>query len=139
MTRRASLHIAASAALALTVALLPWYALDDHVPNGWDATWWARLAALAAVAGIAAARLGAPARLRTALAAVAVAAVALRVAVPPDFGFDFGGLDVPTERRAGCWAALTAALLSLAAAPGPRAPRRADAAAGGPEPGPARA
>jgi hypothetical protein len=29
--------------------------------------------------------------------------------VLPDFGFGFGGLDVPVERRLGCWIALAAA------------------------------
>jgi len=84
----------------LAVVLLPWYRLDDYTPNGWDATWWARLALLAAVAGLALAPFAAE-RLRLAMAAVAVAAIAFRLAFPPDFGFAFDGLDVPTERAVG--------------------------------------
>lgn len=141
---------------ALAVVLAPWYRLDDYVPNGWDATWWARLALLAALAGLAlgsaeAARVRLPlaprlaARLRLALAAMAVAAIAFRLAVPPDFGFAFDGLDVPTERRLGAPLALAGALLALAAellrerrarsAPTPGSPRSgtgAEASASGP-------
>ena len=39
------LALAAFAVTALAVVLLPWYALDAYEPNGWDATWWARVAA----------------------------------------------------------------------------------------------
>ena len=96
----------------LAVVLLPWYRLDDYTPNGWDATWWARLALLAAVAGLALAPFAAE-RLRLAMAAVAVAAIAFRLAFPPDFGFAFDGLDVPTERAVGIYVALAAALVAL--------------------------
>jgi hypothetical protein len=108
--------IATGAAVALLVVLAPWYALDDYVPNGWDATWWARLAALLAIANVALLRLRAgPPRLPVTVAGTIVALVAVRVAFPPDFGFDFDGLTVPVERRAGCWAALAAAALHLGA------------------------
>jgi hypothetical protein len=110
----------------LAVVLAPWYALDDYVPNGWDATWWARVALIASLAGLALASAGAAgvrlpmapeaaARIRLALAAVAVAAIAFRLAVPPDFGFGFDGLDVPTERRVGAPLALAGALTALVA------------------------
>jgi hypothetical protein len=47
------LSLAGFAIAALAVVLAPWYRLDDYVPNGWDATWWARAALLAALAGLA--------------------------------------------------------------------------------------
>jgi hypothetical protein len=106
--------IAASAVVALSVAFLPWYALDAYEPNGWDATWWARGAAAAAIATIVLLRFRLYA-LATATAAVALACVAMRVIAPPDFGFGFDGLAVPTERRIGCWVALAAASLALMA------------------------
>jgi hypothetical protein len=106
--------IAASAVLALSVALLPWYALDGYRPNGWDATWWARAAVVAAAAAIVLIRLG-RARLAAAASALAFALVAVRVAAPPDFGFGFDGLTVPVERRAGCWVALASSALALLA------------------------
>ena len=106
--------MAASAVLALSVALLPWYALDAYEPNGWDATWWARGAAIAAIVTIALLRF-ALYRTATAVAALALACVAVRVISPPDFGFAFDGLSVPVERRIGCWVALASSLLALSA------------------------
>lgn len=103
----------AFAATAAAVVLLPWYRLDDYTPNGWDATWWARLALVAALAGLALASLDLYPRVRAGLAALIVVLVAFRLAVPPDFGFDFDGLDVPTERRIGAPVALATALLAL--------------------------
>jgi hypothetical protein len=101
--------------LALSVVLTPWYALGDYIPNGWDATWWARIALLAALAGTLALRFG---RRREAIAliAVALACVALRAIVVPDFGFAFDGLKVPVERRWGIWVALAAGAVALVAA-----------------------
>ncbi len=106
--------IAGCAVLALAVVLTPWYALDDYVPNGWDATWWARGALVAALAGALALRFG---RRREAvvLIAVALACVVFRAIVAPDFGFGFGGLDVPVQRRWGLWLALAAGIVALAA------------------------
>jgi hypothetical protein len=104
--------MAASAVLALSVALLPWYALDAYEPNGWDATWWARGAAIAAIATIALLRF-ALYRTATVVAAFALACVAVRVISPPDFGFAFDGLSVPVERRIGCWVALASSLVAL--------------------------
>ena len=104
--------MAASAVLALSVALLPWYALGAYEPNGWDATWWARAAAIAAIVNIALVRFGLY-RLATVVAAIAVACVAVRVIAPPDFGFGFDGLSVPVERRIGCWVALASSSLAL--------------------------
>ena len=103
------------AVTALATVLLPWYALDDYTPNGWDATTWGKVALIAAVIGLALASADEAPRVRIALAAVAVAAIALRVVVVPDFGFAFDGLDVPTERRVGLPLALAAALLALLA------------------------
>ncbi len=106
--------IAGCAVLALAVVLTPWYALDDYVPNGWDATWWARGALVAALAGALALRFG---RRREAvvLIAVALACVVFRAIVAPDFGFGFGGLDVPVQRRWGLWLAVAAGIVALAA------------------------
>ena len=115
MRRTRAFAVAASAVLALSVALLPWYALDDYEPNGWDATWWARAAALAALATIVLLRLPGRDREATIAAALGLAFVALRVIDPPDFGFGFDGLKVPVERQAGCWVALASAALALAA------------------------
>jgi hypothetical protein len=102
------------ALLALAVVLSPWYALDDYVPNGWDATWWARIALVAALAAAVALRLG-HRREAIGLLAIALACVAFRVVVPPDFGFSFDGLDVPVERRWGLWLALVAGIIALGA------------------------
>jgi hypothetical protein len=100
--------------LALSVVLTPWYALDDYVPNGWDATWWARGALVAALAGALALQFG---RRREALAliAAALACVVVRVVAVPDFGFGFDGLNVPVERRWGLWLALAAGAVALVA------------------------
>jgi hypothetical protein len=108
--------MATAAAVALAVVLPDWYALDDYTPDGWDATWWARAAALLALANLLLLRYGAvPARVAAAIAGAIVLLVAARVAFPPDFGLDFSGLTVPVERRPGCWAALALALTHLAA------------------------
>ena len=112
---RLSLARAGFALAALAIVLLPWFALDDYVPNCWDATWFARVALVACLAGIALTSLELHPRARAALAAVAIAAAAFRLAVPPDFGFGFDGLDVPTERRVGPWAALAGLVLALLA------------------------
>ena len=113
----------ANAGLALSIVLLPWYALGDYVPNGWDATAWLRAALVLAALNLAVVRSGGTGS--AGLAATALVLVAGRVALPPDFGFDFDGLDVPVERRAGAWIGLAAAALALGAA-----------LAGRPRPGP---
>ena len=112
-----NIAIAGCGVLALSVVLTPWYALDDYVPNGWDATWWARGALVAALAGALALRFG---RRREALAliAIALACVIFRVIAVPDFGFGFNGLDVPVERRWGLWLALAAGVVALGASLG---------------------
>jgi hypothetical protein len=102
----------ASFALALSVVMLSWYALDAYEPSGWDATWWARAALAAAVVNIVALQYGRD-RLAVAAAAVALACVVVCVAAPPDFGFGFDGLKVPVRRQAGCWVALVLSLLAL--------------------------
>ena len=107
--------LAALAVLGLTIVLTPWFTLDTYTANGWDATWWARAALAAAVASMVALRIRRD-REAAALAAVALACVALRAVVPPDFGLAFDGVDVPTERSWGLWVALGAALLGLLAA-----------------------
>jgi hypothetical protein len=110
----AGVAIAASAVVALSVAVLPWFALDAYEPNGWDATWWARGAAAAAIVTIALLRFRLYA-VAVATAAVALACVLVRVVAPPDFGFGFDGLAVPVERRIGCWVALGSSALALLA------------------------
>jgi peptidoglycan/LPS O-acetylase OafA/YrhL len=121
--------LAANAVTALAVALLPWFALDDYEPNGWDATWFARGAAAAALASMVLLRVRRDARPAAAAAAIALVLVAIRVAVPPDFGFGFDGLRVPVERQVGCWVALASSVLALLASlalvrrePSPQAP-----------------
>lgn len=110
--------VAAHGVLALSILLLPWFALDDYVPNGWDATDLAKLALVCAVANVVLIRVrGSASRV---LALVALALVATRVAHPPDFGFDFDGLEVPVERRFGCWVGLGAAVAAAALALVPR-------------------
>ena len=104
--------LAALAVLGLSVVLTPWFALDEYEPNGWDATWWARGALLAAVVAIVALRLR-RAREAGILAGVALACVAFRAIVPPDFGFAFDGLEVPTERGWGLWVAVGAGVVAL--------------------------
>jgi hypothetical protein len=110
--------IAALLAFVLSVMALPWFALGEYVASGWQATWLARLALLAAVAAALLLRLGGERRRRAsaALAAVALVLVAFRAALPPDFGFDFGGLEVPTERRFGLWVGMAAAAIAALAA-----------------------
>jgi hypothetical protein len=109
-----AIALAACAVTALAVVLTPWYALDDYEPNGWDATIWGAAAAILALLAMVALRLE---RLREAVAliALALAFVAFRAIVPPDFGFGFDGLEVPTERQWGLWLALVASLLALVA------------------------
>lgn len=132
------LALAANAVTALAVVLLPWYALDAYEPNGWDATWWARGAAAAAIAAIVALRFNRP-RPATLMAAASVAMIAWVVINPPDFGFAFDGLTVPVTRLTGCWVALGSSLVALLAsarlawgrpeaAPPPEAPESAAAA-----------
>jgi hypothetical protein len=111
-----ALLLAGSAVLALSTVLLPWYELGAYEPNGWDATWMARVALVAALAGIVIARVAPDSRWALWLALAALTAVAVRVAFPPDFGFGFDGLDVPVERAVGCWVALGAAALAVTGA-----------------------
>ena len=106
--------LGACGVLALAVVLTPWYALDDYVPNGWDATWWARAALVAALVAALALRFGRRTE-AIAFAAVALACVIFRVIAVPDFGFAFNGLDVPVERRWGLWLALAAGVVALGA------------------------
>jgi hypothetical protein len=112
--RALALALAGAALVALSVALTPWYALDEYAPNGWDATWWARAAAVAALATMVALRIGRH-REAAVLAAVALACVVFRTAVLPDFGFAFDGLEVPVERRWGLYVALAGAVVALVA------------------------
>jgi hypothetical protein len=107
-----ALATAAAAVLALSVVLLPWYALSAYEPNGWHATWWARAAAATAIATIVLLRRGQD-RAAAIAAALGLACVVLRTASPPDFGFGFDGLSVPVARRAGCWVALASSGLAL--------------------------
>ena len=102
------LVVVAALVLALAAFLLPWYALGEYRPSGWQASWWPRGAVLLAVAAALAARGGAPRAVLTALAAAALGCVLLRLVLPPDFGFDFGGLEVRVTREAGAWVGLAA-------------------------------
>jgi hypothetical protein len=115
-----ALLLGGSAVLALSTILLPWYELGAYEPNGWEATWLAGLALVAALGGIVLARVAPSSRWALWLALAALAAVAVRVAFPPDFGFGFDGLDVPVERAIGCWVALGAATLAAIGAALPR-------------------
>jgi len=122
--------LAAGGVLAASVLLLPWYSLGEYEPSGWDASFWLRLALVVSVLNLIAVRADGPATGSVPLAAVALAAVALRVALPPDFGLDFDGLDVPVERRVGAWIGLAAASGAFVAAlfgrtSGPQPVRRA--------------
>ena len=112
MTRRVAL--AASAVTALSVVLLPWYALDSYKPNGWDATWWARAALAAALVNMVALRTE-YAKVAALAALIAAVCIGVRVAAPPTFGFAFDGLTVSTGRQAGLWVALASSLLALLA------------------------
>jgi hypothetical protein len=109
-----SIALGGCALLALAVVLTPWYALGDYVPNGWDATWWARIALVAALGAAVALRVGHQ-REAVALLALALACVAFRTVVPPDFGFSFDGLGVPVGRRWGLWLALAAGAVAFLA------------------------
>ena len=108
---RRRLATAAFAVLALSTVVLPWYALDDYVPNGIDATAWAQAALGLALAALVVLRLErTPPLVLSALALAALACVLVRLIWPPDFGFGFDGLVVPVARRAGVWVAFGAAL-----------------------------
>ena len=137
MTSR--IGVLAGGALVIAIALLPWFALDEYTASGWDSGWLVRGAAIAAALNVIVIRTAGDPRASLALAAVAAALVGAAVIWPPDFGFGFDGLDVPVERRVGCWVGLGLALVALAAAasrvirPG-RAPASPAASAGPPRP-----
>ena len=122
MTAARAIALAANAGLALSILLLPWYALGDYVPNGWDASAWLRAALVLAALNLVAVRAGGTGS--AALTAATLVLVAGRVALPPDFGFDFDGLEVPVERRFGAWLGLGAALLAMVVALAGGAPPR---------------
>jgi peptidoglycan/LPS O-acetylase OafA/YrhL len=111
---RPSLAVLACGVLALAVVLTPWFALDEYQPNGWDASWWPRAAALLAVLAIVALRAHRD-RIALALIGGALVCIVVRAIAPPDFGFAFDGLDVPTERLFGLWLALGAGIVALVA------------------------
>jgi fucose permease len=106
--------LAASAGFAVSVFVGPWFALFRYTPNGWHATLWARVALLFAVANIVLTALALVSAIRVALAALATAAVAIRLIWPPDFGLAFNGLSVPVERRPGVWISFGLAAAALA-------------------------
>jgi peptidoglycan/LPS O-acetylase OafA/YrhL len=110
-----ALAITGCALIGLAVVLAPWFALDEYEPNGWDASWWPRAAAILALIAIVALRMRRD-RVAVVLIAAALACIAVRAIAPPDFGVGFDGLDVPTERRWGLYVALGAAVVALAAA-----------------------
>ena len=105
--------IAALAVVALSVVVLPWFALAAYEPNGWDASWWARGALLLSGAAIVMVRGHAWPPAVLAVSVAALACVLVRLVWPPDFGFGFGGLEVGTERRAGVWVAAAAAAVAV--------------------------
>jgi hypothetical protein len=107
-----AIAITACAVTALAVVLTPWYGLDEYEPNGWDASWWGAAAAILALLAIVALRVARP-REAVALIALALACIVFRAIVPPDFGFGFDGLEVPTERQWGLWLALGAAVVAV--------------------------
>jgi hypothetical protein len=115
VTRLHAVAVGALGVLSLAVLITPWYSLDDYTPNGWDATWWARIALVAALGAIVALRVG-RAREAAVLAVVALLCVLFRTIAVPDFGFGFDGLKVGTERSWGLWVALAAALVGVVAA-----------------------
>src|SRR5438067_3418589 len=86
--------LAASAGFAVSVFVGPWFALFRYTPNGWHATLWARVALLFAVANVVLTALALVPAIRVALAALATAAVAIRLIWPPDFGLALNGLSV---------------------------------------------
>ena len=65
----------------------PWFALYSYEPNGWDATWWARLALLLAVTNLVLMALDLAPPMRIALAALTLIAISLRLIWPPGFSF----------------------------------------------------
>jgi hypothetical protein len=105
--------MATTAGVAISVFVGPWFALYRYTPNGWHATWWARLALLLAAVNLVLMAADLFGRARIVLAALTVAAVALRVVWPPDFGFAFDALKVPVARRPGLWVALGLAVAAL--------------------------
>lgn len=117
--------------LAAAILLLPWYRLGQYEPNGWDASFWLRVTVILALLNLLTVRADARGAGSPALAAAALALVAMRVVLPPDFGFDFDGLEVPVERRFGAWVGLGAAASVLAAALLRRVPRKPPSRAGG--------
>ncbi len=109
----------AGVALVAAILLLPWYSLGEYDPSGWEASFWLRAALVLTLLATLALRfevIGARAFAGAAL--VVLAMVAFRVALPPDFGFDFDGLDVPVDRSLGAWAGLGAAVAFAVAALG---------------------
>lgn len=104
---------AATAGVAVSVFVGQWFQLYRYTPNGWHATWWARLALLLAVANLALMVLDLLPPVRAALAALTLAAIAFRLIWPPDFGLGFDSLAVPVKRCAGVWIAAGLALLAL--------------------------
>jgi hypothetical protein len=114
VTRR-TVAFAATLGVAVSIFVTPWFALYRYEPNGWHATWWARLALLLAVANLALMALDLIPPLRITIAALTFIAISFRLIWPPDFGLAFDGLDVPTARRAGVWIALILSLVALGA------------------------
>lgn len=116
MTWMRGVALASSGLLAASILLLPWYELGAYEPNGWDASFWLRVAVVLAALNLVTVRADGRRAGSVPLAAVALGLVAARVALPPDFGFDFDGLDVPVERRLGVWIGLATAVAALVAA-----------------------
>lgn len=118
------LSVAAALLLFAVVVGQDWYRLAPYEPSGWDASDVLKFAAVCALVEVALGvlvflgfmprHLVVPA-LRI-LATLALAAVAFRLAAPPDFGLDLGRVEVDTERLAGAWLGLGTAAVGAVAA-----------------------
>lgn len=112
-----ALALVAGLVLVAAIIVLPWYSLGDYDPNGWEASFWLRAALVLTLVAALALRfelIGAHAFAGAAV--VVLAMVVFRVVLPPDFGFDFDGLDVPVGRSVGAWVGLGAATALAAVA-----------------------
>lgn len=122
---RDALALIAAVVLVAAILLLRWYSLGEYHPTGWGASFWLRAAVILTLTALAARRFGLiDGRALAGAALLALAMVAFRIAFPPDFGFDFDGLEVPVSRSVGAWVGLgAAAAFALAAVREHRAER----------------
>ena len=115
-------RLAIAAALLFTAIAVgqDWYWLGPYKPSGWQASDYIKVAVVCAGVNVV---LGlgmllgywkGPQTIRfvRVLATVALAAVILRMALPPHFGFDFAGVEIDTRRLVGAWLGFGAAAVS---------------------------